>query len=703
MKRKNPLKSSLILIVLALVIVLLSVFVLKPYQDKQSQKEKQTTLLYPDLDKEKVVDIKIENSQGAFQLRRKAENNQEWYVTVEGKNFDADKNSIEGIISSIRAAKRENTVAGEAKIFGLQPAKFKLIINDGLPNKPSELDLGEDTPVDYLVYGKWTDKPEVFTTTRSLRFGLDKALKDFRVKKVFDTPVAKVEKIEMQTLATPKAPSQKIALEKRDGNWISASTKASFRLDTPQVEKMLKAFQEVSVINFKSENPADRAALGFAKPIAKLILSYKDKGDTLKTETWALSRSKGEDIKKADAKKDEAKKEDTKKEETTEKYFLANLDRDSTYEVAETFKDNFIKDVPQFRSRVVTNINEPDIQDVVITDTRTTVELSRKGKEWKVLVSNPPAPVRRNPKTPPEPENQTLKGKDLEIEEALKAISHLQVEEFLDPVNLWPLGLKTPSRMVEIRGKKNGKDNELLATLVFGKKLKDGQWVVRAEGMDSPVSTQIQLDEILPLKADKFGESAVESPAPGATTAPAAETAQPSSVKGKKVKLEPTVQTTKEIKKLPAPITKPGKKYSAVMTLDNGKEIEIAFDAEKAPYTVSNFLHLARNHFYDNVKFHRVIPDFVAQGGDPTGTGRGGPGYQFDDEKNDLKHETGVISMANAGANTNGSQFFLVLKPQSHLNGKHTVFGKIVRGVDVMEAIKVDDSMKKVEVFEESL
>ena len=110
---------------------------------------------------------------------------------------------------------------------------------------------------------------------------------------------------------------------------------------------------------------------------------------------------------------------------------------------------------------------------------------------------------------------------------------------------------------------------------------------------------------------------------------------------------------------------------------------------QDAPNTVANFVKLAEKQFYNGVIFHRVIDGFMIQGGDPTGTGRGGPGYQFADEFNPkLKHSSeGILSMANAGPNTNGSQFFITLAPTPHLDGRHTVFGKVAEGIDVVRKI----------------
>jgi peptidyl-prolyl cis-trans isomerase B (cyclophilin B) len=126
----------------------------------------------------------------------------------------------------------------------------------------------------------------------------------------------------------------------------------------------------------------------------------------------------------------------------------------------------------------------------------------------------------------------------------------------------------------------------------------------------------------------------------------------------------------------------------AIMQTNHGSIGLELFD-EDAPKTVGNFTKLARDGFYDGVIFHRVIPDFMIQGGDPTGTGSGGPGYQFEDEFNENLVERGALAMANAGPNTNGSQFFIVTADACPwLDGKHTVFGRVVSGMDVVDAIE---------------
>lgn len=141
----------------------------------------------------------------------------------------------------------------------------------------------------------------------------------------------------------------------------------------------------------------------------------------------------------------------------------------------------------------------------------------------------------------------------------------------------------------------------------------------------------------------------------------------------------------------------PTKTYRATISTSRG-DIVLDLDPSQAPRTVNNFVFLAGDGFYDGVTFHRVIANFMIQGGDPTGTGSGGPGYKFEDEfmGNSLRHERGVISMANAGPNTNGSQFFITHGPQPHLDNRHTVFGKVAEGMDVVDAVQQGDVMESV-------
>ncbi len=151
----------------------------------------------------------------------------------------------------------------------------------------------------------------------------------------------------------------------------------------------------------------------------------------------------------------------------------------------------------------------------------------------------------------------------------------------------------------------------------------------------------------------------------------------------------------------PAMLIDPNKKYTTTVVTERGN-IVIELYPQHAPKTVNNFVFLAREGFYDGLIFHRVIRDFMIQGGDPTGSGRGGPGYKFEDETsgNPLKHGAGYLSMANSGPNSNGSQFFITHSPQNHLDGKHTVFGNVIEGMDVVNAINQGDVMTKVEISE---
>jgi cyclophilin family peptidyl-prolyl cis-trans isomerase len=152
----------------------------------------------------------------------------------------------------------------------------------------------------------------------------------------------------------------------------------------------------------------------------------------------------------------------------------------------------------------------------------------------------------------------------------------------------------------------------------------------------------------------------------------------------------------KTYKSPPEMVIDPGKTYIATFHTEHG-DIRVQLFADKAPRTVNNFVFLARDGFYDGTTFHRVLENFMAQGGCPLGTGTGGPGYRFNDEPGALalKHDgPGVLSMANAGPNTNGSQFFITFTATPWLDGKHAVFGKVIEGIDVLKKIRLRDPQR---------
>lgn len=151
----------------------------------------------------------------------------------------------------------------------------------------------------------------------------------------------------------------------------------------------------------------------------------------------------------------------------------------------------------------------------------------------------------------------------------------------------------------------------------------------------------------------------------------------------------------KQWKNPPEMVLDSKKNYTVTLSTDQG-DIVLELFADKTPHTVNNFVFLARAGFYDGTIFHRVISDFMVQGGDPTGTGSGGPGYHFADEFHpSLKHDKpGILSMANAGPGTNGSQFFITHVPTPWLDGKHTVFGQVIQGMDVLLSIPPRDPRK---------
>lgn len=157
----------------------------------------------------------------------------------------------------------------------------------------------------------------------------------------------------------------------------------------------------------------------------------------------------------------------------------------------------------------------------------------------------------------------------------------------------------------------------------------------------------------------------------------------------------PTLVGTKTYSSEPPFLIDVTKTYTATVKMAKGGEFVIQLYPDKAPITVNSFVFLAREGYFDGVTFHRVIEGFMAQGGDPSGTGAGGPGYEFVNENSDLTFDkAGVVAMANAGRDTNGSQFFITFAPQPYLNGDYTIFGQVTSGMDVVSKITLRDPQK---------
>jgi cyclophilin family peptidyl-prolyl cis-trans isomerase len=155
---------------------------------------------------------------------------------------------------------------------------------------------------------------------------------------------------------------------------------------------------------------------------------------------------------------------------------------------------------------------------------------------------------------------------------------------------------------------------------------------------------------------------------------------------------QPALVGTKQYASAPPMLIDVNQRYRATFKMANGGKFVIELYAAKAPITVNSFVFLARQGYFDGVTFHRVLEGFMAQGGDPTGTGSGGPGYAFVNEDSDLTFDkAGVVAMANAGRDTNGSQFFITFAPEPRLNGGYTIFGQVVSGMDIVNAIRRRD------------
>ncbi len=664
MSRKNPFKGAIILTVIAALAGGLY-WLLQDQIKRAETKEQNASLLFPDWKRDDFLGLELEGPEGSLKLSRLADGPDQWIVTANEKNYAADSGSVNGIISTLLSARIESRLKDVVLAdYKLDPPKYSLSVETKQGKK--KIHLGDDTPVEYLVYARLEGESQVLLTSRSLRFSVDKKLSDLRKKTVLEFQTTDLKSVKLTSSGREELSGfSKLAfVNNPEGGW-SAEEPLKVAVDVKEVTSFLESIAKTSVKGFHSEDPAEKKKLPFHRPLVTLEIERNT--PNVAKAVWKLisidSRHPGNN-------------------EIRKTYLLSEDGKESVFEVNTSFKDLFKVNFFRFRPKAITKLKKSDIHEIEIHRNDLEITLTKDSDKWSARFKDP---------------NKVYEGPALAsyADSLVEKLSNLEALQYLDSWDSRRAGLDAPSAVVTIRRIDN-KSRVDLANLFIGKKIDKTQVAIRKENMEAAAGVSLDLDHYFPKDPAKVLEKIPEIESKK-------EAVNESQNKKEPVMLQPTVSDPKKVTKLPAPIVKAGHRYRAVLTLGDGKVLEIEFAADKAPYTVSNFIHLARNKFYDGVKFHRVLPDFVIQGGDPTGTGAGGPGWEFDNEDNDLKHVRGALSMAHRGKNTNGSQFFIVLKPQPHLDGIHPVFGKITRGEEILDAVKQGDFMKKVEVFEEAL
>ncbi len=652
-KRKNPLAASLTLLGVSGAIILLSIFVLKPFFQKQDEEKERSDLLWKEATREKVIQIDIQNSKGSFKLKKSGES-KDW-IAENTQSYEADTPAIDTLISGILGTKKEADITVDLKAAGLDVPKAQLKMTY-LSEKDSKIEktllIGDESPVDYKAYAKWSDANTVFMVSKSLKFSTDKSIDDFRNKKFLNYQLADLKEINVKaekpySFAIGEGSKWKINIDKR-----------TFSSDQALLSDWLKSLTNAKIIKFVAEDKGALSAWGLSKPVARI--EFKDlKGQNVEWLVGQVKTSNDNHV------------------------FITQEKINSIYEVPVSFLDDLRGDPLSLRNRKVLSFDQNKVQSIRFKSPTHSIVFSKEAAKWKIKHD-----VKGSLK-----EGNAIDSKV--TEKILSLFANLKATKFIvkDPKSN-SLGLDLGS--VDFLDS----ESKSLASLALGVHMTPEELIVWHKELEDPALILAKEEELFPkdptLLIDKKD---LEKDL--ASTASQGQKSESPERKKKMIKLEKTVTNHKDLKKLPKAIVEAGATYLATISLKSGLQLKVQFDAAKAPYTVSNFIHLARNGFYDGVVYHRVIPDFVVQGGDPTGSGRGGPGWQFDNEDNDLKHVRGALSMAHAGRNTNGSQYFIVLAPQPHLDGLHTVFGHVIEGVDKLDTIKQGDVVSKVEVFEE--
>jgi len=650
MSRKRPIRSSLIFLGLTLLLMGITQYLIRPQMEKRKTQKEALQKLFPTLKSSSILKLSLfKKNQLVWTLTQEANSKESWFLSLPQEKgspleWSADKDAVQKLFQTLENTKKKE-MEGLGKISDEVFSGEALRVEIESKNNNSMLQIGNDSAVGYYSYArKDSQDSHPILIERSLKNAFQKEPQTLREKSLFT-------EINSEALAQVelKNTQRKLVFEKLNENqWLLK--------DNPEIRIAPQSLEEL-FIQLKSEK----------------ALSFPEKMDFNEATASRISLREKE------------KNQNYSVFQNGTQSYLYNHETKITAEISEKLFSLVQKDLFHFRDKKTSRIVIDEVKRISLRLQKDQKKLSlnfqKDDDKWRSL----------NPL-------EKRKAKEAVLNKILEKLAVVTALEFYPKITASEAQISEENYVAFY-----DEENKEIGKIYLGKKSSENSSFVRTSREKDIHATALIFNDFINLDNTFYFQEIIQKTEKKAGKDP--KNAVESQAKGKTINmLESTVTNKSELKKLPAAITAADKKYHAVIELSTGKKIQINFDAQKAPYTVSNFLHLARNKFYDGVSFHRVIPDFVAQGGDPEGSGRGGPGWMFDNEDNDLKHLTGSISMAHAGRDTNGSQFFLVLKPQAHLDGVHTVFGQLTEeSIPALLELKQGDSMKSVQVFEENL
>ncbi len=593
------------------------------------------------------------------------------WVFVEPIATEADQSQITNVLNNIFVLAFQKTVPDipfkRFKHFGLtKDAPHKKYIEfhykEGTQKKVITLVLGDDAPVGQEFYAVVThtsfdtqpdaayekNPPNLYLLKKITKNHLNKPATDFRSKVIFDIDGRQLTELQFQSqkqskkqIITRNVSSEPQSLVK-NLTWLLNNT---FPVQETKLDSLVSDLNGMRVKAFIDETPTDKVLKNYGLHKPDMTIHYKTKKNEL------VSFKYRKDIKM--------------KTEGTLWVSGRNLLYRISHKSAEKFlvkKGRFILKTPfeKLRAQNLQGLSffHRGKQKVALA--------SVKGK-W--LLEPGPVFIEDDPI---EEVEKTLNG--------LSADSYGVLKKNTYDAKVWPMMMT--AQFPE-------KKQELWIRFLGKKKL---QMALPRYGLTLTVSKKELRNQIQSFFTREFFNEPLDAPLKIVQNTPK-QNERKNHMLTEPLSTNVQKPESKWAEKLPA-------KVQAVLNIKDRGEITLELDNQKAPLTTSNFVNLALHKFYDGLSFHRVIADFMAQGGDPDGNGSGGPGYKFEDETtNGLGHTKGAISMANSGPNTNGSQFFITFEPQPHLDGKHTVFGKVIKGMEVVDQIKQGDMISSVQIF----